>query len=147
MTLLLNWRVWVALFLAGLLAVSHLTVYRWGKKNVRTEWLASVAEANADARKLEQQRQRRAADAQALSTTREARIVSDAAAARVAAGGLRGDLDALQRASAQSLDAATKSVAALSSVFADCSRRYQELAEIADKHASDTLTLEQAWPK
>jgi hypothetical protein len=147
MTLLLNWRVWVALFLAGLLAVSHLTVYRLGKQNVRTEWLASVAEANSEARRMEQLRQSRASDAAAAASARNAALRDDAASARRSVDGLRGDLDALQRASAQSLDAATKSVAALSSVFADCSRRYQELAEIADRHASDTLTLEQAWPK
>jgi hypothetical protein len=48
MTLLLNWRVWVALFLAGLLAVSHLTVYRAGRHAVQAKWdAANVAQERA----------------------------------------------------------------------------------------------------
>lgn len=146
MSLLLNWRVWVALALAGALAFSHFTAYRKGKNDVRTEWMASVAAANLDARKLEQRRQDRADEAAKLAAGRSAAIRADADRARVAADGLRGDLDAVRRASAQSLDAATKSVAALSDVFTDCSRRYHELAEIADRHAADSLTLQKAWP-
>jgi hypothetical protein len=50
----------------------------------------------------------------------------------------------LSIASSESL---RKRVAALEDVFEQCSERYTELAEKADRHASDALTLEQAWPK
>jgi uncharacterized membrane protein YdfJ with MMPL/SSD domain len=147
MSLLLNWRVWVFAALVAFLAFTHLTAYRHGKQNVRSEWLASVAAANEDARRLEQQRQRRADEASALVVVRQARIAADASASRMAVDGLRGDLDSLQRASAQSLDAATKSVSALSAVFEECARERVEVAQEAAGHASDSLMYQQAWPR
>jgi len=44
-------------------------------------------------------------------------------------------------------DACRKQVTAFAAVFDQCTSRYQEVARDADSHASDTLTLEQAWPK
>jgi hypothetical protein len=146
-SLLLNPRVLIALALAGLLAFSHFAVYRTGKANVQSKWTASIAAANEDARKLERSRQSAADGAARLAAVRQSAISADASRARSELGGMRDDLDAIQRASAQSLAAATKSVAALSNVFQQCSRSYQELAEIADRHANDALNLRQAWPK
>ncbi len=147
MALLLNWRVWVAIALAAALAFSHFTAYRSGKNHVRTEWKAAIAEANIAARETERLRQRSVDKAAELGAARQARIVADAARARAVAHGLRDELDATRQFSAQSSDAARKSVAALSDVFEQCSRAYIELAEIADRHANDSLKLQQSWPK
>jgi hypothetical protein len=146
-TLLLNPRLWIALALAGLLAFSHFTAYRKGKANVRTEWTAAVATANAEARRLEQARQRRADEAAQMAAAREGRIRADAAGARRESDGLRDDLSATREHARQSLDACTVSLAAAADVFQSCASRYSELAEDADRHASDSLKLQQAWPK
>lgn len=146
MVALLNPRFLIGLALAGALAFTHFFVYRAGKAHVRLEYAAAQAKANNEARALEQRRQDRADEAGRLAASREVRIRADAASARAAADSLRDTLDAVERASQNSGDAARESVAALSSVFADCSRRYQELAEIADRHASDSLKLQQSWP-
>ena len=48
MSLLLNWRVWVALALAGVLAFTHLTAYRAGSHAVQAKWdEASVEQEQA----------------------------------------------------------------------------------------------------
>lgn len=144
---LLNPRLWLALGLAAALAFSHFTAYRSGKANVRNEWKASVAAANSEARQLEQARQRRADEAAGLAAAREAGMRADRARLAGERDGLRGDLDAVRLNAAQSLDAATRSVAALSAVFESCTRRYSDVAEAAARHASDSLTLQQAWPE
>jgi hypothetical protein len=144
---LLNWRLWVAVGFLALLPILYMKGRLDGRKIAASEYQRSVLEANAEARRLEQARQRRVDEAGALARTREAGIRADADRARLAADSLRGTLDAVERASAASHDAATKSVAALADVFQQCSREYRALAEVADRHASDSLTLQQAWPK
>jgi hypothetical protein len=59
---LLSPRLWIALALAGLLAFSHITAYRKGRANVRTQWdAAKVTQERASqeqaARNRELQRQ------------------------------------------------------------------------------------------
>jgi hypothetical protein len=136
-----------ALALAAVLSFTHFTAYRAGKGVIRAEWTASVAQANKELRALENRRQDRADEAAGLAATRQARIVADAAGARRESAGLRDDLNAVQRHAAQSLAAATVTVAALSSVFEECTRRYLDVAEAADRATSDALTLQQAWPE
>jgi hypothetical protein len=46
-----------------------------------------------------------------------------------------------------SVEALRHSTTTLAGVLQDCQSEYRELAEKADRHASDTVTLEQAWPK
>lgn len=144
---LLSPRLWLALGLAAALAFSHIFIYRAGKATVTNEWNLAKQVANAESRRIEQLRQSRADEAGAAATKRAGVLAADAARARDAADGLRDDLNATRLYAAQSLDAATKSVAALSDVFQQCSRRYSELAEAADRHASDSLTYQQAWPR
>lgn len=45
------------------------------------------------------------------------------------------------------LETLGKSVGTLSTVLAKCQGRYLDVAERADRHASDTQTLDAAWPK
>lgn len=73
---------------------------------------------------------------------------ADLATARLVGDGLRDELAAarlqLSEASRNSLN---QYAATLGDVFAECVRRYQELAGKADGHASDSRTLIDAWPK
>jgi hypothetical protein len=54
---------------------------------------------------------------------------------------LRNDLPSI------SANACKERVATLSQLFDQCAGAYQGMAETAQRHANDTLTLEQAWPK
>lgn len=71
-----------------------------------------------------------------------------AAGARSERDGLRDELAAAQRDLSSAPPAACiERAAALSAVFEQCAGRLEELAGKADRHASDALTLQQAWPK
>ena len=75
-----------------------------------------------------------------------ARAAADAAAG--AAGRLRDDLADLQRRlPSASLDACREHAATIGAVFNACVAEYGSVARDADAHASDAMTLEQAWPR
>lgn len=155
MMALLSPKVWIALALAGLLAVTHTMAWRNGSAHTQARW---------DAAKVVQQRALLAAQSAAAAKTlalqqekdeavnaaaqREKKLRSDLAAARATGNGLRDDLAAarsdLSRASVTSLRAYT---ATLGAVFSECTAEVERLAAAAQGHASDALTLEQAWPK
>lgn len=81
------------------------------------------------------------------ANSREQVIRSLAAGSASASYGLRDTLAAIRAGVPNaSADALGKSVTALSTVLADCSGRYQALAERADRHASDVKTLQDSWP-
>lgn len=147
MSLLLNWRVWVALALAAVLAFTHLTAYRKGKNDVRTEWLASVAEANAEAARLERARQSRADEAARTAAAHEAALRTSVAAARRDADGLRNDLDAANEYAKKSRDAAERTARVATGLLGECSRLLIEDAEAASRADGYARELMQAWPK
>lgn len=61
--------------------------------------------------------------------------------------GLRDTLAAISRGVPDaSVEALRHSTTTLAAVLQDCQSEYRELAEKADRHASDATTLEQAWP-
>jgi hypothetical protein len=120
---------------------------RHGKLGLQHEFDTAKAEANAEARHLEQARQSAATDALRVAAAREIGIRADADRARSMAGGLRDDLSAVRLHSQESRSAADATVSALADVFGECSRAYSELAEQADRATSEALTLRQAWPK
>jgi len=67
---------------------------------------------------------------------------------RTESGGLRDDLaDLRKRLPSSTLDACRQYSTTLSTVFEQCAGNLESLAGKAQGHASDTLTLEQAWPK
>jgi phosphoenolpyruvate-protein kinase (PTS system EI component) len=144
---LLNPRVLIVLAVLAGLAFSHFTAYRKGAANVRAEWSEAVSVANKEARALEQARQRRADESAALAASRANRIAADAARLRRESDGLRHDLDAIGRASAESLSAANNAVRALGDVFEQCVREYSSVAESADRATSEVKHLRDAWPK
>lgn len=82
------------------------------------------------------------------SKTRETILRAAAAAAATESDGLRGDLDAMRlQLDGASRDAAVERANAVAAVLADCSRKYQEMASVAERHASDVKTLIDAWPR
>lgn len=140
------WLVVLAL-LAGAFGAGFVKGSAHGAQGVRNEWNEAKLAANREARSLEERRLSRVAESVAMADAREARIRGDALNARRVADGLRGDLDAARVFASRSADAANLAVATLGNVFESCVREYQRVAQDADGHASDALTLEQAWPR
>ncbi len=71
----------------------------------------------------------------------------DAAASRSSLDGLRDATATAVRDAATSVDACTQRAAALGELFSASAESYRELAEKADRHASDVRTLSEAWPR
>ena len=147
MTLFLNPRFWLTLGLALALTLSHLFVYRAGRamlgKEIANERLET---AKASLRKTEILADKK--DAALLESSKRAIAnAADARAARDAVDGLQSELAAQRAWAADSLSTCTKSAAATRDVFQQCTARYTDLAEKADRHANDALTCYQAWPK
>ena len=148
---LLSPRLLIALVLVAVLGVSHFSMYRKGRGDgrqaIQNEIQAQTIAATAEARRLEQKRQDAADGAARLAAQREAGIRADAARALRSVDGLRNDLDAIQRASADSLATANAAVRTLGDVLQSCTAESQRVAEEADLATSEALELRQAWPK
>lgn len=99
------------------------------------------------ARSTEQKFQQKLQEAQDGARKRETTLRADAAASRAAAGSLRDQLATIRGGLTQaSSQARADTAAALAVVLERCSVEYRELAEVADRHASDVRTLIDAWP-
>lgn len=146
MSLLLNWRLWLAVALAAGLAFSHFTAYRKGRNAVKAEWVASVAEANQEALRLERARQSRADDAGRLAAARANGQRLDADRARRVAGGLRDDLRAADEYAKESRAAAERAAAVLGELLQSCTEEYRGMAQDADRATSEAIELRHAWP-
>lgn len=86
-------------------------------------------------------------DARNDATIREQAIRRDAAGARSELDGLRDELAAIRQSLPDLADDAVRQRAdTVARLFGECAREYQELAERADRHASDVKTLSEAWP-
>ena len=82
------------------------------------------------------------------ANSRDQTIRALAAGSAGASIGLRDTLAAIGRGVPDaSVEALRHSATTLAAVLQNCQSEYRELAEKADRHASDALTLEQAWPK
>lgn len=82
------------------------------------------------------------------ANSRDQIIRTLAAGSGSASLGLRDTLAAISRGVPDaSVEALRHSATALAAVLQNCQSEYRDLAEKADRHASDALTLEQAWPK
>lgn len=153
----------VALTLAGLTAG-----YRWGSNTVQQKWdhertaqahayakqQADRADAEREARRIEQSRVNRAQEAQHAAATRNQRLQADADRARTESERLRAQLAAaLGRVSTVPSTASNPGptcveyAATVSQLLAECSGRYQDVAAKADGIASDLRLMIEAWPK
>ena len=155
MMALLNWRVWAAMGIAIALVLLGAGSYRAGKRNVQAQWNAekvvqvkAAAETEVENRRIEAKRQTGVIDAQNAQVKRTAVLQADAANSRAVVDSLRDDI----RTNTASLpsrtaDTSGKYCAASGELLAICGAAYSEVARQADGHASDSLMLQQAWPK
>ncbi|ACO74735.1 hypothetical protein LHK_01751 [Laribacter hongkongensis HLHK9] len=135
----------VAVFIGGWCAGSTHEQSSW-----QAEKLAMSAERDKqinDARAAESAMREQIMTAQEDAAEREKRMVADAAAAGRATDGLRGEIASLRRGlSAATAEANRRTADAALDVFQQCADEYRAVAQAADQHASDAVTLDQAWP-
>lgn len=82
------------------------------------------------------------------ATKRETRLRTELDGVRRTAGGLRDTLYAIRRdAPNYSQPAAAATTGTLAELFEQCSAALVDLGEKADRHASDSLMLLEAWPR
>ncbi len=109
---------------------------------------AALIQAQAAALDAERQLTRKLEDARNAATQRDQTIAHTAAAAGLAVDGLRHELDAYRRSlPADPGSPGDPRADAIAELFGDCASHYRDLAEKADRHASDARTLSEGWPK
>ena len=100
-----------------------------------------------EARRAEAAMREQVRKAQEDARKREETLVADAAAAGRAADGLRSQIASLRRGlSAATAEANRRTADAALDVFQQCADEYRAVAQAADGHANDAVTLDQAWP-
>jgi hypothetical protein len=146
---LLDPRLWGAFIVA--IALTFVGGYFKGshdrKHTDELERQAAISAANSESRKLEQERQRRVDDVARIAAASESRLRADASHARSLADGLRGTLDAVQRASADSIAASQQALSVTSGLFERCTALYLGVAEDAQRADSEARELRQSWPR
>jgi hypothetical protein len=111
---------------------------------------AALIKAQAEALATERALNQKLETARNEATKRDQAITRHAAAADTAAERLRLALDAirdLRGLPGDPLTAGDQRAGTLAELFGDCADRYRGLAQKADRHASDTRTLSEGWPK
>lgn len=146
----MTWQITAVIALVSALAGAGVTHrYHVGenaiRENARNEAIRLRERAN---RAAEQQGTKQVIGAINAATKREQDARAAAAGARSELDRLRDDLST-SRGGLPSLapDACRQRVTALETVFEQCAGRLEELAGKADRHANDTVKLEQSWPK
>ena len=125
-----------------------------GSTHEQSSWQAEKLAMSAtrdtqinEARKAEAAMREQVRRAQEDAQKREEKLVADAAAAGRAADGLRSQIASLRRGlSAATAEANRRTADAALDVFQQCADEYRAVAQAADQHASDAVTLDQAWP-
>ncbi len=124
--------------------------YQWQADNITSMELQheqqQVSNARASFQKLELDSARVTA-AQTKAKVRRAGSVVARNRSDNDASGLRLTATSAVQASSNSLDACNATADTLRTVFGACVQEFVGMAEIADGHHSDTLTLQEAWPK
>ena len=143
-----NWilaAVVAAVFIGGWWAGSMHEQSSW-----QAEKLAMAATRDKqinEARRAESAMREQVRKAQEDARKREEKLVADAAAAGRAADGLRDEISGLRRGlSAASAETNRRTADAALDVFQQCTNEYRAVAQAADQHANDAVTLDQAWP-
>lgn len=124
--------------------------WRMGEQiaEMQREQIAAVSSQNEVYRLKERAMNKKVEDARNEAIQREARIRSAAAGARNAADSLRDELaDLRRRIPSLTGEALRERADTLAELFGACTAEYREMAEAADRHASDAKTLSDAWPE
>lgn len=115
---------------------------------IKAAQLEAVNTATREARAQESARFKGVQDAQAAAQTRAQVARRDADRARGELDRLRNDLAATRGGvPGESATACAVRADAAADLLSLCGAAYQDLAAIADRHASDARTLIEAWPK
>jgi chromosome segregation ATPase len=108
----------------------------------------AIAVANTEAANKTAALQSFVTKAQNEAKKRENDLRAAAAGAQSESDSLRNDLNTLrQQLATASSDARAERASAIAAVLAQCSARYQMLAERCDRHVNDLRTMTEAWPK
>lgn len=153
-------RLWLALALAiaAAFGAGYWRGDKAGQAQVQGLWAAEKAtqltqarERDAENRQIEQRRQSLVMEANNAARKRETVLRGAASAARSELDGLRDDLNTARTARGDlpgnSCQAERFRISTLETVFGQCAGRLAGMAEIADRHASDSLMLQEAWPR
>lgn len=116
------------------------------RSNDQARYEANI-ESERLARKAETSNANRVILAQNASAARLAVVRGDAVAVRSELDRLRDDSERAVAAAQGSHASCLATAAALQVVSGQCAGRYSELAEKADGHVSDILTLTNSWPQ
>ena len=141
-----------ALLGASIAAVGAYKVQDWrytGQINqIKAAQAEAVNTATREARAQESARFKGVQDAQAAAQTRAQVARRDADRARSELDRMRDTLSATRGGvPGESTASCAQRADAAADVLAQCGAAYQDLAAIADRHASDARTLIEAWPK
>ena len=119
-----------------------------GYQKAVAEYNVKLLAAKEAADKREQELSAQVQEAQANGLKREETIRTLAAAVGKSSDSLRNTANAIRLGLPHAtVEAARTAADAFATVFTDCQRRYADVAEKADGHASDVRTLEEAWPQ
>ena len=139
-----------AVIAAAVVAWNHFIDYEQniGYQKAVAEYNVKLLAAKEAADKREQELSAQVQEAQANGLKREETIKALAAAVGKSSDSLRHTANAIRLGLPHAtVEAARTAADAFATVFTDCQRRYADVAEKADGHASDVRTLEEAWPQ
>lgn len=139
--------VFIAAAILGIKFWEHRLVTQGYDKAV-AEYAAASAKATEKARLATARMQKEKDDAESKAAERLVLQARAAAQLRAERDGLRNDLATTRvRLRDAPVAAVRQYAAAAADIFEQCAGRYSDLASEADGHASDSLKLQQAWPK
>lgn len=134
----------------GAFAVHKYNVYQQdiGAARVQDQWDKAVILAK-DAQRLREIQFQKEKDDAIAQAAKNAQVSAAAAASATQSGRvLQSTIETiLTRSGTDSTDANRRYVAALGTVFKDCSDKYRQLGQDADQLYNDKQTLINAWPR
>lgn len=155
MNFLSPYKLWIEIaiigaLLAGLLVGFHMFCEHekeLGRNEMRAEYAEQLRLAKERAKEREDELRSQRDDAVNKGNEREQTLRTVAAGGNAASVGLRDALGAIRNGvPSATVEALRNSTSTLAAVLTECQGRYRELAEKADRHASDSKTLSDAFP-
>lgn len=145
----------IAAVVALLLGASVFYVHRVkvnadkaGYSRAVVEYQAKALAAEQAARAKELELNKKLTEALNEANDRNNKINELSDSFRVSSNSLRDTIAALRnRLSTDTLEAARNKADSALDILGECQKEYGEVAEAADRHASDVKTFEDAWPK
>jgi len=145
----------LAIAVALVFAATFALGWSNGGAHVQAKWDAAIAkqsviaaQAEQAAREKERSMQQQKDEAINAAAERETKLRDDYDAVRAANLGLRDTVTAVRgQLSVATVEACRGTAEAALAVFSECTDRYREVAEAADRYGSAAETLSEAWPE